>query len=451
MYSVPVEAVPSCSSLVPTVHMEMKESRPAPGIVFTAQHCQPSILKRALGDISESFSRDNIAITVHDAEISSRGEIWVSPAQVEDPRTAMVMLNEAFFEASVYSLYMYQDLKKVSHTIKQLPGVRPSAVRALVNRLVTSGALPGSKVHVALPRGWEQGVHAVDAMLRLEMLGYVAAPEEDAGTPLHLRRWALTSSGLDRVVVSSVVGRPAPAMAHRGLAAVEDWSAYELMTFLAEHGWRSSPWEKNARLPPSVVLQPVGSSASPSSILEVETMQWFYRPWKPEVAHAYLLAMVHAEKYAAVLQRAGMLAIPHGQSVRYYQGLVDLCLGKLKDVADLSELTSGGGIVFEAELPPRSPKRKRQSDQADPAAHDHEGIGHGVHEGNGRGIEDHADAKKAKNASHPKTHSWGPFTILFRPSVGRSGKLTLAAWEATCRIKSHCGREVPQDRDRQGQ
>ena len=53
-------------------------------------------------------------------------------------------------------------------------------------------------------------------------------------------------------------------------------------------------------------------------------------------------------------------------------------------------------------------------------------------------MEDHADAKKAKNAAHPKTHSWGPFTILFRPAVGRSGKLTLAAWEATCRIKSHC-------------
>ena len=46
--------------------------------------------------------------------------------------------------------------------------------------------------------------------------------------------------------------------------------------------------------------------------------------------------------------------------------------------------------------------------------------------------------RRRERHRHPKSHYWGPFSILYRPSKAtKSGKETSAAWEATCWAAAH--------------
>ena len=93
-------------------------------------------------------------------------------------------------------------------------------------------------------------------------------------------------------MVSSVVAKPVAVMTLRDLPP-DEWTTYEMMAYVGQHGWQIVVWEKNSRRPEPVALKAPGAAAAPSSDLFVDnTKQWVCRTGKAHISPAYLLAWV---------------------------------------------------------------------------------------------------------------------------------------------------------------
>ena len=85
------------------------------------------------------------------------------------------MLNEAFFDAEVYSLYMLGYQQHKSHEIKRVIGENTAAIRSIVDLLVTKCATPGKAIDIELPGDLQPTAR------RLEALGFVSSPLHAVG------------------------------------------------------------------------------------------------------------------------------------------------------------------------------------------------------------------------------------------------------------------------------
>ena len=425
-------------------------------LFFRVEHFQPSLLKIARGDLSEKFTSSNVTISTFTSVPGPDRRVFVEPLHMSGCSGSimdfpLLVLSEAFFEAEHFKLYKMECSDKVAYSMPALPQGRSNGMRKAIELMINADAVPGSRTGQAtVPTDDADRVDMLRSLLLLRQAGYVEAVGDPCSESDSVG-WRLTSSGMAQVVVGNVLSKPKPVLKPHTSLPVAEWSVFELLLHLRTQRWQGSPWQRGHRRPEPILLPDVGAAAgSAGAFLDAEQKRWYYRPFEAKVSASYLRALVHADRYGPTLQARGVRRIPHAATNRYYETIVGIALG-LKTADDLPDTP---GMTFEREGRPRSPAKKRRrldggprdaalaggalTLEADGVAASAPEPPPGVGDLSAEAAEGGAGERRGRGERHEKSQYWGNFTIVYRPATAnKKGKLSSAAWEATCPAACH--------------
>ena len=418
-------------------------------VFFRVNHFKPQALKRARGDITTTFTSNDIAATIlpcvgHDGLAR---EVYVSVRPEGDLGTvpsALIVLNECMFD---YTVFEMEIAPKHYFTY---PGFASQLISSLINGFVDAGAFPAAgRSFFITDDGTAEQKEKLLTLGRLQEANFVTRMEFAlmAGESA----WRLTERGQHGIQTAMVCRKPINAMAPRVGLPVEEWTHHEHLCSLDSKGWTMQEWPKGSPRPRPLPLP-------------LTEKTWFYRPHSP-LGIKFLQALHRVDTYDETLVGVGINKIPFGRTEKYYDILCQVCLGK----ADVSKLVMSslaiedddGGLPekrlrlaargpahmplvdakakpvcaiedagAEPAKPPPLPPPMVEAEPAEPPP---------LLPPDAAPPPDASAATRCRAPQHAKTHTWGPFLITYRPATTtKQGAARKPAWAVTgCPMKSH--------------
>ena len=268
--------------------------------LFRISHLKPSVLRRACGDTTAQLRSSDIAITLYEIEGVDMENYHLTTSGVPSGgqgalSSALGVINESLFHARILSFPGEPAMVRSLPSIGDAPS---DVVEAVTQKLVAASALPNSDKHLLVNADSPGAVAHVAYLRACESQGLVTCQAEaDDATS-----WVLTAQGLAALRLKYLLHGPDHVLKCRDLPDRNEWTRFELLSYLQTHGWAILAWQKGARRPPdlAVEIKPDAVIAFAGEVLPASAFLVF-RPHHATVSWEYLRAMVAIEVQGSML------------------------------------------------------------------------------------------------------------------------------------------------------